>query len=326
MRLTKAVLKPVGLELMEIIKPVDDDDEPLDLNLGTLKEIKKNIMECAGCLEKNDKITDETRKVLESMGAIEAVEKKKKTKKEKPAESKKDAGPTWEDIDKMDKKALSGICKAKNLVTEPSDYDHLIDFRIDVAAELGIDVPEDILEKAAQAGDDPKPEKKEKDESGESDESGEVGVLIDSVNNTKKLKDLKTICEENQEVFSSIENLDTFKGLTGLKALRAAMLEILNVDGAGASAGGSGDEKPKEKRTKASTKKSKPKERRAFIEKLVKKGKFTQKEIIEKTAEKFPDVKEVTLRTQLTDAKNEKYCPYENVIVADKKGILSFND
>jgi len=65
-------------------------------------------------------------------------------------------------------------------------------------------------------------------------------------------------------------------------------------------------------------------ERRALEEELIKKGKYTKTEIIEKTVAKFPEISASTVRTELTDGKNPKYNKWPTLVKESEKGILSF--
>ena len=60
-----------------------------------------------------------------------------------------------------------------------------------------------------------------------------------------------------------------------------------------------------------------------FLTPLIAKGKFTQKELIEKVSEKI-GMKETSTQTLLTDARNPKYNKFEKLVVKNDSGILSF--
>ena len=55
------------------------------------------------------------------------------------------------------------------------------------------------------------------------------------------------------------------------------------------------------------------------------KGKYTSKEIVEQTCEKFPDHKKSSVQTLVSDAKNEKYTKFDQVAKQDPDTkIMSF--
>ena len=150
--------------------------------------------------------------------------------------------------------------------------------------------------------------------------------LVDQIKAAGQMKDLKIICKD----------LDEFKPIRGyltkyktVKELREAMLEMLE------------DEKeeapkaiPKEEKVVAGNKAaaksvavkkgSAGAEKVAFFAPLIGKGKYTKAELVEKGIEKFPHLTASTLQTFLTDAKNPKYNKFDEVVVQDEKGVLSF--
>lgn len=65
------------------------------------------------------------------------------------------------------------------------------------------------------------------------------------------------------------------------------------------------------------------KSRIALLTPLIKKGKFTKKELIDKALEEEPGATS-GIQTLLTDGKNPKYNKFEKLIVQDKTGIMSF--
>ena len=65
--------------------------------------------------------------------------------------------------------------------------------------------------------------------------------------------------------------------------------------------------------------------RNKLIESLIAKGKFTQKEIVEKVLEKFPDHSPGGIATMISDGKNPKYNKFSNIVKANPDSkILSF--
>lgn len=90
--------------------------------------------------------------------------------------------------------------------------------------------------------------------------------------------------------------------------------------------GGAKSDKPAGEK-KAGGFKSKPEvaERKKFIEGLIEKGKFTAKDIVAKTLEKYPEVSKSSISTIVSDSKNPKYTPFARTAVQDPESkIMSF--
>ncbi len=66
--------------------------------------------------------------------------------------------------------------------------------------------------------------------------------------------------------------------------------------------------------------------RLAFLAFLIGEGKYTRKELVEKTLKQFPGASKAAIQTTLSDAKNPKYNKFERLVVEDDKGIVSFAD
>jgi len=85
------------------------------------------------------------------------------------------------------------------------------------------------------------------------------------------------------------------------------------------------DDKEKEKKTGT---KKKPRSLTArcvdYLTPLIKEGKYTRKELIQKAEEEFPEYSRSSTQTLLTDAKNPKYNKFDKLVVANSEGILSF--
>ncbi len=64
--------------------------------------------------------------------------------------------------------------------------------------------------------------------------------------------------------------------------------------------------------------------RLAFIESLIAAGKYTKKEIMEKTLQEFPDTSRTTVHTILSSSKNPKYKKFKRLAKEDDRGVLSF--
>lgn len=84
--------------------------------------------------------------------------------------------------------------------------------------------------------------------------------------------------------------------------------------------------KSKKETKKAPAKKASPAatERRNFIAGLIKQKKFTKKDIVAQTMEKFPQFAKATISTEITDGQNEKYNRFGSLVVKSEEGILSF--
>lgn len=65
-------------------------------------------------------------------------------------------------------------------------------------------------------------------------------------------------------------------------------------------------------------------EKRKFMASLIEKGKFSKKDIMDKTAEKFPEATASSLATMISDGKNPKYNKFDKLIIENKEGQLSF--
>lgn len=115
-----------------------------------------------------DGLTEDLKEFLN--GADDEPEKtktsEKKEKKEKKEEKKTvDEGEdayTWKDLSEMDHDQLTELCEDNDLDTDPDDYDaddedEMMEFRKDVAEEVGIEIPEKKEKKESK-----KEEKKEK--------------------------------------------------------------------------------------------------------------------------------------------------------------------
>ena len=61
-----------------------------------------------------------------------------------------------------------------------------------------------------------------------------------------------------------------------------------------------------------------------FFSPLIQSGKYTVKDLVAKSLEKFPTLSESSVRTFLVDSKNAKYNKFPKLVVADDEGKLSF--
>lgn len=61
-----------------------------------------------------------------------------------------------------------------------------------------------------------------------------------------------------------------------------------------------------------------------FFSPLIESGKYTTKDLVEKSVVKFPGLSESSVRTFLVDSKNVKYNKFPNLVTADEEGHLSF--
>lgn len=61
-----------------------------------------------------------------------------------------------------------------------------------------------------------------------------------------------------------------------------------------------------------------------FFSPLIESGKYSTKDLVEKSVVKFPGLSESSVRTFLVDSKNAKYNKFPNLVVANEEGKLSF--
>lgn len=142
--------------------------------------------------------------------------------------------------------------------------------------------------------------------------------LVDQVQKARKLDDLRALCESNDEFQSLQDKLDDYKGLEGTRQLKADMYKALGVEPPKPASSSSG--------TSGRSKKVDATERRAFMGELISEGKYTKAQIIEKTMEKFPNISKGSVTTEISDGKNPKYNKFNNLLVIDDKGIVSFKE
>ena len=83
-------------------------------------------------------------------------------------------------------------------------------------------------------------------------------------------------------------------------------------------------ETKKEVKSTPSGTKGTPKERRDFITDMISDKQYKSKDIIEATVKKFPGISPATIRTEITDGKNPKYCKFKYLVKQNDEGILSF--
>lgn len=141
--------------------------------------------------------------------------------------------------------------------------------------------------------------------------------LLAMVRGTKKLVELKAIILE-YDVFKKLrKGLDAYQGMRGPQELKPLMLKLLG----GMKIPEPEPEAPAPKKRAAS---GSGIARRDYIGKLIGAGKYTRKQIIEKTLEAFPEIKPSTVATALADGKNEKYNSFPRIVKEDAKGIISF--
>lgn len=322
-KLSTAKLKKAGKELQVILEPTENDGKtPLIIASGTDDEMIAKIIEGGNALTSDDSISDHLTKVLETVKA-------KVSKEEETNENDTIIEPkvmTWDDINSMKKKDLKKLCKEKKLITESDDYDKIKDYQIEVAIELEIEVPEDNDNGSTKT--DKEPEKDKKDERS----------LIEIVQDTKKLADLKELVENDDHFKKLRKGLKEYKGLSGPKKLKPKMLEILGVEvekpikNVKKLVKESGKEKVKfkSKEKRGKVQKDKPVKKISkcgYVASLVKKGKYTLQEIIDKS------VKEMgcsvgSVRTMINHGKNPKfnikYKPFNKRLIIIEKDKVKF--
>lgn len=64
----------------------------------------------------------------------------------------------------------------------------------------------------------------------------------------------------------------------------------------------------------------------AYLSTLLKAGKYTRKDLIEKAVTEVPELKKVSVQTLLTDSKNPKYNKFPKLVQEKEGGILGFVD
>ena len=84
------------------------------------------------------------------------------------------------------------------------------------------------------------------------------------------------------------------------------------------------EKKEGKKSTKSTGKKVSLSSKIDFFAPLIKQGKHSQKELTELGVKEFPTITGSTIRTFLTDSKNEKYNKFNKLVIINKKGNLSF--
>jgi len=169
-------------------------------------------------------------------------------------------------------------------------------------------------------------------------ELNEVLGLDPQIDTKKKSKELTTLIKEAAELIDpelddladstlSVVAEVTKEGETESKTVEEEEVEFKESKEAGKEAKEA--EKKKKVNKKNTNKKRIPKkgefgEKTLFLLSLIKEGKFTRKEIIEKTLEKFPSASKSSLSTLLADSKNPKYNKFDSLVKEGKDGILSF--
>ena len=178
-------LKKVAKELEEIVVPLDDDDDPIDLAEGKAKDIKKSILKAAEMLEEDDKddMSDELTETLTTLGFDfstvfpddEEPEDESEDDEEPENESENEKGEfTWEQISKMRKKGLINLCEEEVLLVDPDDYEKIGDLRMAIAEELEVDIPEEKdNKKTKKEKAKAEKEKKKKDKKGKTKDKKE---------------------------------------------------------------------------------------------------------------------------------------------------------
>lgn len=63
---------------------------------------------------------------------------------------------------------------------------------------------------------------------------------------------------------------------------------------------------------------------RKLIHDAISKGTFTRAQIVADVLRLFPDVKESTIRTIISDSKNPRYNKFDRLVTEDGKGVLRF--
>lgn len=291
--LTKKMLIDAGEELEEILEPTDDDKNPIKIikNKKMKKEkMQEKIFEAGSLITKDDKISLNLAFVLKELN----VEIKETEEIEKIF--------TWDDIKVMSKKELEKMCEEKNLIAVSDDYDHVKDFRIDVANELYIDVPEKELETEIKPT-----------------EPTKVISLEEIVAKTKKLVDLKELVLK-KDLFKGLrKGLDEYKGLSGPKKLKAKMQGLL-----GASEEKKEEKEKKEKIETIKDVKISEEDVEEDVEEVIEESEQHQEEaekLIEKASKKIKKAKSKKEKVQKKEKYNRVTSVSETIAKLGKKGF-----
>lgn len=175
--------------------------------------------------------------------------------------------------------------------------------------ELGL-LPEETEEAEPE---EPSVEEVKKAEEVSDDEIDLSGEIIDA----ERRKDLVTIAKNNDEFKDHRGELSKYQSA---KELREFMLDVL--DGKAKKKIESG--KPVKVEKEKGRGKSPNNEKVEFFTPLIKEGKYTKEQLIQKGMKQFPHLTKSTIQTFLTDAKNPKYNKFENLIIQDSEDIISF--
>ena len=179
------------------------------------------------------------------------------------------------------------------------------------------------------------------------DEDDETAAMVSIILEEKDLKTLKKLVKE-YEAFSRIRKRATT--MFELSELKTQMLLALGYEGKmpteddkdlepqeapmSKAKGKNATPPPAPAKTPAKEEKKAPAkapgkkpsvipETMAFLEPLIAKGKFTQKELVEKVSEKV-GITTSYAQTFLTDSRNPKYNKFDKLVVKNEQGILSF--
>ena len=149
--------------------------------------------------------------------------------------------------------------------------------------------------------------------------------LLDDSKDKISKENATTMIEELKAASEEIDEDDVFTKRT------ADVLRTLGVTTKFNIKKGSGstmvtEKKASTKKTSEDTKgrKNSTSEVREFLVPLIEKAKFTKKELIEKCEVKFPDRKESSFSTILSDGKNKKYNKFDKLVQETKDGYLGF--
>lgn len=150
--------------------------------------------------------------------------------------------------------------------------------------------------------------------------------LLDDCKDKISDTDGATMIEELKAASEEIAPDDVFTERTA-KVLRAlGVSKKFNIKKGSASnmAAKTVTKKPAKATGDAKGRKNSTSEVREFLAPLITKAKFTKKELIEKCAAKFPDRKESSFSTILSDGKNAKYNKFDKLVKETKDGYLTF--
>lgn len=224
---------------------------------------------------------------------------------------------------KATKKTLTKQLMEAFEVLEP-ETDEVSVFALGVLESIGCDVSkfqDEPVEEEAEAEEEEAPELSGSDKADLSKVAKELNTVLKLSEPIDLKSSVTELTEEIVEVCSDIEDGEFEAKVFSDKAHN--LFKVLGIEIKWAEF--KEEKKAKEKsKPKKQSKSSSTQEMMVEVELLLKKGKYTRKEIIEKVSKKIPDLKLTSIGTVVSDAKNPKYNKFDKLVKQNEKGILSF--